>query len=415
MPGPDRHRHFLSDVRFLVCTVLYVFASACDDGAADRSVVLRVATFNVEDIRTDDLRRTDHPRLSRIAAIIQELRPHVILINEIAYDQEGVAGYDALTGPGQNGRRLADAYLAVAQRPERDPVTYQAVMTPSNTGLASGFDLDNNGVAVTDPPQVPSAGPDGAPAPQTQEGRAYGNDSWGFGMFPGQYAMTLLVVDTLTVLHDRIRTFQHFRWSQMPGALRPEDPETGRFWYSDAEWNEMRLSSKTHIDVPVEMPNGATIHFLCSHPTPPAFDGAEKRNRLRNHDEIRFWHDYLSGAGYIVDDQGTSGGFTGGSFVVMGDLNADPDEGDSIGNPIKNLLYSAPNMSSTFVPQAVMTQEALDDDDTSAWGLRIDYVLPSMDLEVTGGSVYRYDADEGPASDHFPVWVDLVVPAPGDG
>ena len=31
-----------------------------------------------------------------------------------------------------------------------------------------------------------------------------------------------------------------------------------------------------------------------SHPTPPAFDGPEDRNGRRNHDEIRFWSDYLT-------------------------------------------------------------------------------------------------------------------------
>ena len=37
-----------------------------------------------------------------------------------------------------------------------------------------------------------------------------------------------------------------------------------------------------------------TVHVLASHPTPPTFDGAEDRNGRRNHDEIRFWADYVS-------------------------------------------------------------------------------------------------------------------------
>ena len=37
------------------------------------------------------------------------------------------------------------------------------------------------------------------------------------------------------------------------------------------------------------------VHFLVSHPTPPTFDGAEDRNGTRNHDEIRFWADYIGG------------------------------------------------------------------------------------------------------------------------
>ena len=53
------------------------------------------------------------------------------------------------------------------------------------------------------------------------------------------------------------------------------------------------LSSKSHWDVPVRIGN-VTLHLLASHPTPPAFDGAEDRNGRRNHDEIRFWSDYLT-------------------------------------------------------------------------------------------------------------------------
>ena len=56
----------------------------------------------------------------------------------------------------------------------------------------------------------------------------------------------------------------------------------------------LRLSCKIHWDVPVQI-GSETVHFLVSHPTPPAFDGPEDRNGRRNHDEIRFWADYIPG------------------------------------------------------------------------------------------------------------------------
>ncbi len=73
---------------------------------------------------------------------------------------------------------------------------------------------------------------------------------------------------------------------------------------------DFRLSSKSHWDVPVKVGN-KTIHILASHPTPPSFDGAEDRNGKRNHDEIRFWKDYISDSSnqYIYDDKGVKGGF----------------------------------------------------------------------------------------------------------
>lgn len=61
----------------------------------------------------------------------------------------------------------------------------------------------------------------------------------------------------------------------------------------------LRLSSKSHWDVPINIPLDAEasvtkrVHMLLHHPTPPAFDGAEGRNHLRNHDEIRLFADYV--------------------------------------------------------------------------------------------------------------------------
>ena len=69
----------------------------------------------------------------------------------------------------------------------------------------------------------------------------------------------------------------------------------------------LRLSSKSHWDVPVRV-GAAVIHFLVCHPTPPVFDGPEDRNGARNSDEIRFWSDYIAGAQYIHEDAGVKGG-----------------------------------------------------------------------------------------------------------
>ena len=69
------------------------------------------------------------------------------------------------------------------------------------------------------------------------------------------------------------------------------------------------------------------------------FDGAEDRNGTRNHDEIRFWADYVEDASYIYDDAGVYGGLGGGArFVIAGDQNSDPLDGDSIPGAIQQLL-----------------------------------------------------------------------------
>src|SRR5262245_39075566 len=65
-------------------------------------VTLRVATFNVQDVRTADLTTGNNARLKKLASVIQHLRPNVILLNEIAYD--GADGPDVPAGeaPGSN-------------------------------------------------------------------------------------------------------------------------------------------------------------------------------------------------------------------------------------------------------------------------------------------------------------------------
>ncbi len=139
-----------------------------------------------------------------------------------------------------------------------------------------------------------------------------------------------------------IRTFQKFLWKDMPEAMLPDDPATpaAEDWYSPAELDVVRLSSKSHWDLPMQI-GGKTVHFLVSHPTPPVFDGPEDRNGLRNFDEIRFWADYVRpGAGrYIYDDAGRFGGLPAGAhFVIAGDQNSDPLDGDSIPGSIQQLL-----------------------------------------------------------------------------
>ena len=155
--------------------------------------------------------------------------------------------------------------------------------------MPSGLDLDGDGR---------SEGPD---------------DAWGYGRHPGQYGM--LVLSRYPIDAARVRSFQHFRWAQMPGALRPLR-EDGTPWHPDPVWRELRLSSKSHWDVPVRTPLGE-LHFLVSHPTPPVFDGAEDRNGRRNHDEIRLWADYIDPArgDYLVDDAGRRGGLGAGRAV----------------------------------------------------------------------------------------------------
>ena len=319
--------------------------------------------------------------------------PDVIAINEFDYG----AGLDRAFV----GNYLDDAY----------PFSFVA---PSNTGLATGLDLDGDGVAGSEPGTIELA-----------------RDSHGFGMFEGQYGMLVLSRHEIAV--EDVRTFRTFRWRDMPGARLPARPD-GTPFYSDEALDVLRLSSKSHWDVPVRI-GGEVVHFLVSHPTPPVFDGPEDRNGARNADEIRFWSDYIAGEEYIHDDSGRRGGLASGAhFVIAGDLNADPADGESVPGAIRQLL-DHPLVDASVTPQsagggaAAAAQggvnsthggdprfDTADFTDDAPGNLRVDYVLPSTGLEVVAAGVF-WPLEGAPgaawldASDHRPVWVDVTLPA----
>jgi endonuclease/exonuclease/phosphatase family metal-dependent hydrolase len=392
--------------------------------AAAAPSTLRVATFNASLNRdaagqlVRDLGDGGNRQARQIAEILQRVRPDVVLINEFDYDAGGEAA-----------RRFHDRYLAVAQNGQA-PLSYPFHYAPPvNTGVPanatpdSRHDFDNDGRAVASP----GAAGDRATA------RAYGNDCFGYGEFPGQYGF--VVYSRFPIRSEHVRTFQRFTWRDMPEALIPPG------WYSDEERAVFRLSSKTHADVPIELAPGRVWHLLASHPTPPTFDGPEDRNGRRNHDEIRLWADYLNGAPYLKDDAGRSGGLADTArFVILGDLNADPQDGDSHARAIDQLLKHA-RINASFRPASVggveqarlqagtngqhrgdPAHDTADFNDRPPNGpgnLRIDYVLPSRrGWSVRGGGVFWPAADDASAelvkaSDHRLVFIDLEWVAAG--
>lgn len=376
-------------------------------GQTSEPQAIRVATFNLQDVRPEDVRDGTQPRLRALAETIQRIRPNVILLNEIAFaapDDYGRPETGAWTA-----EQFVDRYLAVPQRQGLEPLRFRVYTSRPNTGMPSGFDLDQDGEVQTAFPLPDAAGPDGQPPAPSERGRKYGNDCWGFGTFPGQYGMALLVDERLELDEEHVRTFRLFPWRAMPNPVLPLRDD-GTVWYGEEVLELLRLSSKSHWDVPVRLPNGAVVHFLCSHPTPPAFDGDEGRNKRRNHDEIRFWADYIANADYIADDAERRGGLPPGShFVILGDLNADPDEGSSFNDPVGRFLLSNERIDARMTPKADQPIEGLDADDTARFGLRVDYVLPSKSIRPLRAGIWRWEPDSGP-SDHFPVWMDLAVP-----
>ncbi len=398
-------------IYLLLFSLLYLSLSCGDDDdngtgqeEEEQEVIVqkdtvRFASFNVsmfgnsEGDVANQTANFGNVKYARVARIIQEVRPDVLALMEFDYDPSGQSILD-----------FKENYLEYKLEDSGDTIRYEyAYQIPSNTGLISEVDIDGNGSI------------------------ALPGDAYGFGNFEGQYAFCILSRFPLDL--EQIRSYQEFLWKDMPDALLPENTD-GSDYYSEEALEVFRISSKNHIDIPVIMPNGKSVHTILAHPTPPVFDGSEDRNGKRNYDEIRLLNDYINNAAYLIDDDGVSGGLTDGEhFVIMGDLNADPIDGDSVEGAINQLLNNDKvNQAAsigTLVPSSnggtEHNQQANNEGDpafdTSFFGLRIDYVLPSASLEVLASGVfwpasdetYYYLVENEGSSDHLLVWVDIVI------
>ena len=367
-------------------------------GSAAWTETIRVATFNVSLARSgpgllfkDLSKKPVTEQVANLVEIIARVDPDILLVNELDYD-----------GGNQAAFRFA---LLLSERGVEYPYGFAR---PPNTGVPSGHDLDGDGEV-------------GGPG-----------DAFGFGRFPGQYGMVIL--SRFPIDDGQSRSFAQMRWTEFPSALLPVD-ETGAPFPSAKAQAVMRLSSKAHWDVLVETPDGP-LHVLASHPTPPVFDGPEDMNGRRNHDEIAFWVRYLDGEAF-TDDDGKTGPMGPGPFVVLGDLNADPQDGDGRREGIAGLLshprITDPQPRSRGGEEAATEQgganaaqvgdPALDtadwNDDRGPGNLRVDYVLPASELTVRDAGVFwpESGADghnllttkEGQTTDHRLVWVDIEL------
>lgn len=378
--------------RIAAAVLLMANAAMAADPPPKAEGVVRVATFNASLNRRNpgelaqELRLGGSPQIEAVAEIIQRVRPDIILINEIDHDARQIAANlfrDALK-VGRNG--------AVG-------INYPHLFAAtSNTGVSSGYDLDGDGRV---------AGP---------------KDAFGFGYFEGQYGMAILSLHPIA----EPRTFQDQLWIDMPGHLIPMNH------FGEAA-SALRLSSKSHWDAPVTLPDGRTLRVLASHPTPPVFDGPMNENGRRNHDEIRFWVDYVTGRDWMTDDAGQRGGIeVDAPWIVLGDMNADPFDGGSMRAAILSLM----NVAQDPAPVSAGAVEAGDTgsnkrhkgeaaQDTADWrddkgpgNLRVDYVLPSQTWDIVQSGVFWPakgdplrrlvgEGDDVVSSDHRLVWVDI--------
>ncbi|MBX2851757.1 MAG: endonuclease/exonuclease/phosphatase family protein, partial [Phycisphaeraceae bacterium] len=385
----------------LVCLALMpACASATGPSEPFATPTVRIATFNTALSRDKQgqlhaaLARGDDPQARLVAEVLQRTRPDIVLLQEVDFDPTGKAYAD-----------FQNNYLAQSQN-GAEPIVYEHVYAPPvNTGALAPVDLDGDG-QITRP-----------------------NDCYGYGLFDGHYGMVVLSKHRFDKQQGDY--LKNLPWQDLPGHRMPPG------YYPQASLEHIRLSSKTHLAIPFSF-GDKIIRLMISHPTPPVFDGPEDRNGRRNYDEIGMWLRVITpgypGPGIGIPEPNMNPHLLG--FVILGDLNADPNDGESVPGAINQLLDHAP-VNGSVVPTSQGAREATrlqaganlthrsdpaadtadwnDDPDKGSGNLRVDYVLPSIDLDVAGSGVY-WPTRNNPraylnaASDHKLVWIDLRLP-----
>ena len=327
---------------------------------------LRVATWSPDLTRDGpglllrDIRSGKDDQIAAAVQVILAADADVLLLTGFDWDHE---------------RRALSAFADLLARAGA-PYPHRFAGRP-NAGLASGLDLDGDGRLGT------------------------ADDAQGFGLFTGQGGMAVLSRLPLGPVTDHSAAL----WRDLPGHLMPPTaPDAAA---------AQRLSSVAHWQVPV-LAEPQPLTLLAWAATPPVFDGPEDRNGRRNHDEAAFWLTRLPPA----------------RFVVLGDANLDMADGEGRPQALASLMARTrdPRPRSAGGAAAAQTgaNAAQTGDpalDTADWAdadgpgnLRVDYVLPSPDLAVTGAGVL-WPAPGQPLADtvlaasrHRLVWVDLALP-----
>ena len=284
------------------------------------------------------------------------LRADVLLLTGIDYDLRG----ETLAGLNQLLVQAGMSYpYALALRP--------------NTGLPTGFDIDENG----------------------RKGEA--RDAMAYGRYPGAEGMAILSKLPLGAVTD----YSGFIWADLPQNLSPDtDPALRRL---------QRLSTSGHYQVAVTLPDGRSLALLAYGATPPVFDGPSDRNGKRNDDETAFWSHLI--AGDLPWDAPAP------PFVVIGKPNLDPMDGEGLPAAITALMGQLQDPAPSGDVARIDTGQRGDPRlDTALFdgigGLRLDQILPSKDIKITAAGVLWPSDDPlasvlAAASDHRPVWVDI--------
>jgi hypothetical protein len=214
----------------------------------------------------------------------------------------------------------------------------------------------------------------------------------GWGEFEGRF--NTAVISRFPILRDQARIVTDVAWEDLPD-------------------NKIALmKQQTNIDVPAGFPlfekglhvvpvqiGAQVLHLVLLHTVSPAFDPI---NPYRNYDELRGLKLFLDGQLPGVEPLPPEA-----KFIVIGDLNADPDDGDGLSGAIQQVLEHPSLVAwmpegagtkgnngkyNTYLSGCGNDDGMIPPDPTLKFQMQLDYMLPSSTVgQPLGGEIFFPD------------------------
>lgn len=248
---------------------------------------LRVATLDVNlsaelpgELATQ-LSGGQDPRAQQAATAIGQSHADVLLLTDFDADEQAL-------------RIFNDEYLRQAQPDTAESDYPYRYVGPSNKGVPSGADLDQDKIV-------------GGAA-----------DAWGRGEFPGQGSMVLLSKHPID--QERIKTVTELRWADMPDSAIAEAK------LSETVVSAMPVMESGLWDIPVQVA-GQEIRVIAVRVDRDQ-DNAHYAQPRRG-DQLNVIGDWVAAADYLRSDNGAKPP-TDGAYVVLGELGQGTAQNSSV-------------------------------------------------------------------------------------
>lgn len=348
---------------------------------------VRVAQYNIVDLGTDKLSDPNNEQVKAALEVVNRISPDFLAVHEIQYDlSENV---DAKPGDFDNGALNGERLAALLNQNNSGKPYRYSLLTLGNWGFYW-------------PGYIPGV-------------------HWAFFASNGDPArpggLNSALISRYPILEDKVRVIADFAWRDLPdNVLADLKADTG-----DEVPEGFPLFNKALIVAPVDV-GGTLIYAILLHTTSPI---GFRINKYRNRDQIKGLALFLEGKLPGVEPLPENA-----RFVVLGDLNCDPEDGDGL--PDTAALFLNHPLIAAFNPSGagtVGTNPAQNTHSSACMApdgpdpetkkqLRLDYVLPSLTIGTPlDGAVFfpdfRTAADDWKlacmASDHMLVWADLPL------